>query len=397
MTLRAAALRIAMITPYLPSPANTGGRIRMYRLARALARIGDVSLYARVEKGEAAAPRERDELVLYRTVRTRHSDIGVVPPLVTARRVRRSCPLRLAYDLLRDHRAAPFDVLVVEHSYATATARLIPLVPMVLDEHNIESRYLSEYLTARSRGHCRLAQREVKLLSVWERRAWLQAAVVTCVTESDARVIRAHRDGPVHVIPNGVAVDEIPFVLPSQRSGAEVLFVGLMSHAPNVSAARFLALEVMPRVWSREPSARLVLCGRSPCRDVQALRNDRVEVTGTVSSVVPFLSRAAVYANALFQGAGSSLKVPEALASGVPLVSTAIGVRGFPLVPMVHYAPAEDADSFADHIVAALRARHSLDERARQGRAVAERFDWERIAQDFVNVVTSVVGRSKRV
>jgi glycosyltransferase involved in cell wall biosynthesis len=194
----------------------------------------------------------------------------------------------------------------------------------------------------------------------------------------------------VHVVPNGTAVDELPFTPPSARTGHDVLFVGLMSHAPNVAAARFLAGEVMPRVWREEPAARLVLCGRSPAREVSALAGERVVVTGTVERVTPWLARAAVYANALFQGAGSSLKVPEALASGVPLVSTAVGVRGFPLVPGTHYARAEDAERFAREIVRALRSRAELDVQAARGRAVAEGYDWEAIASRFATLVASV-------
>jgi glycosyltransferase involved in cell wall biosynthesis len=143
----------------------------------------------------------------------------------------------------------------------------------------------------------------------------------------------------------------------------------------------------MPRVWADEPSARLVLCGRSPCSQVRALAGPGIEVTGTVPSVAPYLASAAVYANALFHGAGSSLKVPEALASGIPLVSTGLGVRGFPLVPQVHYTRAEDARSFASAIVQLLRARAELDDRARAARAVAEQFDWERVAEGFAELV----------
>src|SRR5438477_312117 len=111
-----------MITLYLPSPANTGGRIRMFRLARAVAAAGEVWLYACAGVREAATQRGREELQLYREVRVRNSDYGLVLPWITSRRVRRSNPARLAADLRRDHARAPFNVLVVEHSYSGATA-----------------------------------------------------------------------------------------------------------------------------------------------------------------------------------------------------------------------------------------------------------------------------------
>jgi glycosyltransferase involved in cell wall biosynthesis len=164
-----------------------------------------------------------------------------------------------------------------------------------------------------------------------------------------------------------------------------------MSHAPNEAGAIFLAREVMPRVWREEPDARLVLCGRTPTRAVQQLANDRIEVTGTVDSVSPYLSRAAVYANALFQGAGSSLKVPEALASGMPMVSTEVGVRGFPLEAGVHYGAAHDAESFARAIVRAMRERKTLDAQSERSREIASRYDWTVIGKRFAAIVESMV------
>jgi glycosyltransferase involved in cell wall biosynthesis len=193
-------------------------------------------------------------------------------------------------------------------------------------------------------------------------------------------------------VPNGAAIADLAFVPPSARKSLEILFVGLMSHPPNVVAARFLARAVMPRVWRDEPGARLVLCGRAPAREVEALAGPGVVVTGTVPSVAPYLTRAAVYANALFHGTGSSLKVPEALAAGVPLVSTVVGARGFPLRAGEHFTLAEDADGFARAIVRALRDRAALDARATAARAVAERFDWATIARTFARIVVAAAG-----
>ncbi len=362
----------------------------MHRLARALAKRGDVWLYACAGLREAAAQRDRPELTLFASTHVRNSDLGAVPPWVTSRRVRKSGPARLANDLRDDHARVRFDAIVVEHSYALATASRVHGIPVLVDEHNIESRYQAEYFAAEGRDGWR-ARREVALLAAWERQAWRGATRVTCVSERDAEVVRGVREGPVEVIANGTALDEVSFVPASQRTGSDVLFVGLMSHAPNVAGALFLARDVMPRVWREEPSARLVLCGRTPTRELLALAGPRVEVTGTVESVGPYLSRAAVYANALFQGAGSSLKVPEALASGLPIVSTAVGVRGFPLEPGTHFDAAEDAEGFAQAIVKALRARARLDGRSEQGRGVAAAYDWTALGARFASIVEGMV------
>jgi glycosyltransferase involved in cell wall biosynthesis len=86
----------------------------------------------------------------------------------------------------------------------------------------------------------------------------------------------------------------------------------------------------------------------------------------------------------------------------VPLISTATGVRGFPLVSGRHYVAAEDADGFAQAILATLAdpdlARSDSDRRAREGRALAETFAWERVGAAFAEAVARVVqGRDRAV
>jgi glycosyltransferase involved in cell wall biosynthesis len=200
----------------------------------------------------------------------------------------------------------------------------------------------------------------------------------------------------VRVVPNGSDALALSYTPPSQRQGKEVLFVGAFFWPPNARAARFLVREVLPRVRSVEPLATLTLCGKSPGVDVALLRRPGVEVTGTVPSVAPYLRRASVYALALFEGAGSSLKVLEALACGVPLVSTAVGARGYPLLPGEHYEPAEDAEGFARAILAVFANPAAFDARAQRGRAFAEAYSWGRVGADFAQAVALVAKSSTR-
>jgi glycosyltransferase involved in cell wall biosynthesis len=296
----------------------------------------------------------------------------------------------LCRQLIEDHEREPYDVLVCGQLFTANVARALGVVPLVLDAPAIMSQFLAEMLAAMPRMSLEAERSRIESVNVYELRTWGEAALVTCVTEEDATYVRERCPTPVRVIRNGVAAAELPFILPSRRGGLEVLFVGTFVWPPNSKAARFLAKEVMPRVWQEEPSAKLVLCGRSPGVEVALLRRRGVEVTGTVPSVRPYLDRATVYANALFEGAGSSLKVLEALACGIPLISTATGVRGYPLLPGRHYTAAEDADGFARAILSHFRSRASWDEPAREGRAFAEQFNWDRVGEEFAAAVAEV-------
>jgi glycosyltransferase involved in cell wall biosynthesis len=361
---RDAPLRVAFVAPYLPAPEDTGGRIRMAQLARALRAIGDVELFACGGRAEARSPRTAEALAIY----SRRAIRGRAPSLLSLaavpERVKSATPALLAWDIARAHRARPFDVVVASHSYAMAIAKLARGAAIVLDEHNIESAYA----TATHESLARLAREHERLVR-WERACWTRADAVTCVCAEDAREIARWSPRVPSVIANGVTLERVAFIKPSARRRAgrrDVLFVGLMSHGPNEEAAAYLAREVMPRVWDAQQDARLVLCGRQPSASVRALASSRVEVTGTVDNVGEYLSRAAVVTVPLLRGAGSSLKAVEALASGAPVVSTAVGMRGIDGArPGETHDEHDDPVSFASAIIAALRDDNpALDERA---------------------------------
>jgi glycosyltransferase involved in cell wall biosynthesis len=160
-----------------------------------------------------------------------------------------------------------------------------------------------------------------------------------------------------------------------------------MGHAPNVAAAQFLGREVLPRIRREEPRAKLTLCGADPSAPVRALESPHVEVTGRVANVSPFLERAAVYVNPLQHGAGSSLKVLEALAAGIPLVSSERGVRGFDLSAPEHFLAAESANEFATQVLRCFRDRAARDGAALAGRHFAESHDFESIGRRFAALV----------
>jgi glycosyltransferase involved in cell wall biosynthesis len=390
------SIRIGLATYFLPAPVNSGVLIRVWRFARALARLGPITLYAMAPAKEAEELADHADLKVYSRVRLHRLDRGELARLggsftetAIGHWMNPDTPLcRLVRE---DNQAEPLDVVVCAQLMTANVALAIPEVPLVLDEHNVESQSMAQMYASLPLAYRIDEGPAIQAVRAYEQHVWAAARLITCVTQAEAQHIQAHTATPVQVLPNGVAVGEVPFTPPSRREGPDILFVGTFRWPPNVKAARFLAREVMPRIWPKFPPARLVLCGTRPGADVVFLQRPGVEVTGTVPSVAPYLARAAVYANALFEGTGSSLKVLEPLAAGIPLVSTAVGARGFPLVPGRHYLPAEDADSFAQALLAVLRQRGVFDEQARQGRTLAEEFDWDPIAAQFASLVAGVV------
>lgn len=356
----------------------------MAALARGLEALGPVDLFARVFPVELEGPSApRDEaLALYRELHLFGRGLPSGVPGLDPWRARDAVPCALLGALRAAHRARPYDAVVACHAYASPALGAAPGAARVVDEHNLEGRYAREVSRANPLERSAMAR--------LERRAWRAADLVTCVRDDDLAVI-ARDARACAVVPNGVALAEVPWRPPSARRGRAVLFVGALSHGPNVDACVTLARDVLPLLRAAEPGAELVLCGRAPDAAVRALARDGVTVTGTVPSTAPWLDGASVFACPLRAGEGTSLKVVEAAAAGLPIVSSALGARGFALRDGEHLLLAEGPRAVADAVLATWRDPAAADRRALAAREVARALDWTALGARFAALVEAAI------
>lgn len=235
--------------------------------------------------------------------------------------------------------------------YAPAIRAHSPRTRVILD--TVDVHFVRELREAELRGdpHAKLA-----LLTAREReiRACSEADAVVTVTEPDRAVLRdAGVATPIAVVPN---------VHPAHTGAVrafgdrrDLLFVGNFVHAPNVDAVRWFCAEVLPAVRARIPDVRLFVVGNGPPPSVQALACPHVTVTGWVESTEPHLDACRVSVAPLRYGAGMKGKIGEALARGLPVVSTGIGAEGMDLRDGVHALIADDPRAFAEAIVRLYR------------------------------------------
>ena len=221
-------------------------------------------------------------------------------------------------------------------------------------------------------------ERVVRLLdwSAWrrfERSVAARADAVVVLTETDRKAALGVSAGrPIYTIP---LTAELP-IAPLDPLGAippSVIFVGGFGHAPNVEAARGLALRILPRVRERRPETMLYLVGDRPSAGVRALARNDVIVTGGVPDVASYLDRAAVVAAPLRVGGGMRLKVIEALAAGKALVATPRAVEGLGIRDGEHALIADTDAAFADALVRVLDDRDERRRLAAGGRNWAEK------------------------
>jgi len=157
--------------------------------------------------------------------------------------------------------------------------------------------------------------------------ALIRATDATFTVTADER-IQVERDVPganVLVIPT---VHEVAPYVASAEERSGILFVGSFEHPPNVDAAVFLAKEVMPAVWRELGDVTLTIAGADPPREVEALASHTVDVTGWVPDLHRLLEMARMLAAPVLYGAGLKGKITQALAAGLPVVTTSLGAEG---------------------------------------------------------------------
>ncbi len=226
------------------------------------------------------------------------------------------------------------DVVVVEqlwlHRYI-ATARAAGAF-VVLDAHNVESSVYEQIASAASGEHRDLDRLMASRTAAIECRAIAAVDQVWACSSGDQRWF-ADRGADAWLVPNVVDT-----ACPPRRGPAPeplLAFMGSFAYPPNQRAAAMLVDEVLPAVARRIAGASLALVGHSPpawLREQAACRSD-IEVTGAVPSVRPWLERALALVVPLREGGGTRFKILEAMAAGVPVVSTPKGIEGLELVP----------------------------------------------------------------
>lgn len=385
-------MRILCCSTQAPLPPINGYRLQLIHLTRELARRHEVcalSFQGPDQDGEAPSGVELLRVRAPAWTRSRRASayarslVGGQP----RRAVRLGPPMATEIRSLLAKRA--FDVAHVTPGSLAGVAPELGEIPRVLApldawHLNLEADALvaPPYL----RPFYRLEARRARRFAAHAYRAFRRVVVVS---QEDADALSELDPSlALEVIPNGVDSERFAPDGEVEPDSGHIVFTGAMGWAANVTAARSLALEVLPRVRARRPDAHLSLVGRDPRPEVLALdRVDGVHVTGEVPDVRPWLLRAQVYACPMMSGTGIKNKLLEALACGSPCVATPLSCQGTKLRHDRELIVAADPDETAGAIVRLLEDGALRTRLARAGRDyVVERHSWASVARAFERV-----------
>jgi glycosyltransferase involved in cell wall biosynthesis len=262
---------------------------------------------------------------------------------------------------------------------------------LILDLDDVESVALWRLLR-RSRSR-RWAYRVFRYLDLvrlfaYERRAIRRFDRVFVCSEYDRLRFRRRN---VVVVPNG---SDVPRELPSSGTdGGTLLFCGLLSYAPNEDAVRFFVGSILPAIRHELNDTRFAVVGASPSATVRALNDGvSVRIEADVPSVAEYYRTATVAVVPIRMGGGTRIKILEAWALGVPVVSTSIGCEGLECVDGEHLMVADSPQQFAQACVELLRSPARREALVRAGRElVMKKYRWEISTRNAVLAVRDLL------
>jgi len=257
----------------------------------------------------------------------------------------------------------------------------------VLFQHNVEALIWKRHSeNAPTILHRLLYAGQYRRMLRFEGQVCRAVKSVIAVSEADAETLRSlYGITRVAAVPTGVDVDYFRPLAETQPT-TDLVFAGSMDWIPNIDGIQWFVKEVLPQIRKRRPDCSLAIAGRRPGQEIQQLaeKDSRIRVTGTVADIRPYLWNSAVSIVPLRIGGGTRLKIYEAMAARIPVVSTTIGAEGLDIRNGEDIHIADSPADFADRCLELLNnidARRHMAESAFA--AVSSRYSWEVVSRQF--------------
>jgi sugar transferase (PEP-CTERM/EpsH1 system associated) len=397
--------RILYFAPKECWPPSTGAQLRNFYLARELANGGERVTYLGFSDATARAADHSDtyqfanrspanewcdELITvpldssYSPAKLARGLIGKTP-LPVLNYTTPAMKQALAELLARKD----FDIVQVESVHL---AEYLPILraakskpKIICDWHNVESELMQRYSEQASSLPRRFyAQITAKRMADMEKRIMRDFDAHVTVSERDQEQLKVWApDMPMYVIENGVNVEYY-----SPKEGQDevrrfrVVFIGSMDYHANTEAVTRFADSIWPRIHEKFPDLVFTIVGRNPTPEVEAL-NDKpgIEVTGRVRDVRPYCREALASVVPLRIGGGSRLKILEAMAADLPIVSTQLGAEGIDARHGENILIADSDDDFTKSLLLLCENEPQRAHLARAGHVLVEsQYDWSVLA-----------------
>ncbi len=391
-----------MLLPFLPIDQMSGGQTRWYHLIKFLSKKHKITVMSLIrgdrEKELSYLPEIEkycEKVLVFNrpkspwTFRNLFLTLVTFNPLVVIRNF--SMEERTA--IKKELENSKYDVIHAETFYVMPH---IPEtdVPIVLVEPTIEFSVYGHYADNEVPWFVKpIYMFDVIKLKFWEKYYWKRASKLFAVSEEDKEIMKKEMVGiDVGIIPNGVDVSYFDEKRVIKEIPQRILYHGDYKWMQNVEAVNILIKDIWPIVKKEVKNSKLWISGRSiPEKIIELTKNDKdIEISESVKDNRDVFKAASVLVVPIMSPGGTRLKVLEAMAAGLPVVSTPVGVAGLDIVSGTHALVSSDVMELAQMTIKILKNKKISDSISQAGKQfVRENFDWKSIVDKLNGVYES--------
>ncbi len=408
-------MKILLISSYFPYPLFSGGQVRLYNIIKHLSKNHEITLIC--EKRESQTQNDIEEMEAFckkvitvkRKKQWSYSNIlktgfSTNPFLITGH----TLP-EMREKIQKELEENKYDLIHVETFYVMQNLpastrggeprRSGPKtsIPVVLVEHNIEYLVYKRYADNASFLIKPLLYIDVLKLKRKEKASWEKATKVVAVSEQEKKLITGK---DVVVVPNGVDTEKYQVSsIKHQVSRKEInlLYIGDFKWMQNKVAAKWLLTQIWPmisekfKVKSSKFKVELKIVGREIPDEIKALGGESVIFDENATDTQKIYQEADILIAPIKVGGGTSFKILEAMATGVAVVTTSLGIEGIDAKDKKDFLLENDTESLASAVCDLIQNDDLRNDIVKNARILMEeKYDWKKIVGVLESVYSSV-------
>ena len=385
-------MKILIITTRVPYPPYKGDKLKIFNIARQLAKKNSVTIVTflrnRNQIKDVEELKKHNIKVIYEKISLLESCFNIIEAIF------REIPFQVAwYKSKKMHKK--IKDLITKGNYDVAYFHLIRSaqylvnnngnsVLQVVDFTDAVSLYLDRF-TKIERNPIKkiLLGIEKKRVEKYEKIAERFNIVFICSEVDREYLLNRSINANIKILRNGVDVDNFK-IENVQKEKNRIIFTGNMPYYANYDAAIYFVKDIFPKVLKQIPDAKFFIVGQNPPRQIKAMSSENVIVTGYVDDLRKEYLKSCVNVAPMRFGAGTLNKILEAIVLRVPIVATSVAVEGLPKDIKQSILVAKDSNDFADKLIRLLKNNESANKESEKKQTeFIKTLSWENIVSHF--------------